>query len=159
MKRVLAAAVAAVLISAVGFAKESNEQQIRARTDAFAEAWNKHDTAAMTAFWSFDGDLINPSGRRAKGMTEIQKLFTEEHSAAMKQSTYKTNSMSIRFIEPDLALVDSDVELSGVAAPDGTTATIKPHVVTLWRKSGGQWWVVSARAYNYLPPPAPPAPK
>jgi uncharacterized protein (TIGR02246 family) len=158
MKRVLAAAVAAVLISAVGFAKESNEQQIRARIDAFADAWNKHDTVAMTAFWSFNGDLLNPVGRRAKGMTEIQKLFQEEHSAVMKQSTYKTNSTSIRFIEPELAFADSDAEISGVASPDGTTATIKPHVVTLWRNSGGQWWIVAARAYNYTPPPPPPAP-
>jgi uncharacterized protein (TIGR02246 family) len=159
MKRVLAAAAAAVLISALGFAKESNEQQIRARVDAFSEAWNKHDTVAMTAFWSFDGDLINPAGRMAKGMTQIQKLFQDEHSTVMKQSTYKTNSMPIRFIQPDLALADADTEISGVANPDGTTATIKVHVVTLWRKSGAQWWVVAARAYNYLPPPPPPAPK
>jgi len=158
MKRVLVAAVAAVLISAVGFANESDEQQIRARADAFAEAWNKHDPLAMTAFWSFDGDLINPSGRRARGMTEIQKLFTDEHAAAMKQSTYKINSMSVRFLQPDLALNDADVEVSGVAAPDGTTTTIKPHVFTVWRKSGGQWWVAAARAYSYLPPPPPPAP-
>ncbi len=158
MKRVLAAAVAAVLISAVGYAKESNENQIRARAEAFADAWNKHDTVAMTAFWSFDGDLINPAGRKAKGMTEIQKLFSDEHAAALKQSTYKINSMSIRFIAPDLAVGDSDAEISGVASPDGTMATVKLHVVTLWRKSGGQWWVVSARAYNYTPPPAP-APK
>jgi len=159
MKRVLAAAVAAVLICAVGFAKESSEEQIRARAAAFADAWDKHDTVAMTALWSFDGDLINPFGRTAKGMTQIQKLFQDEHAAAMKQSTYKTNSMSIRFIDPDLALVDSDVEVSGVANPDGSTLTIKPHVTTLWRKSGGQWWVVAARAFNFTPPPPPPAPK
>jgi uncharacterized protein (TIGR02246 family) len=159
MKRVLVAAVAAVLISAVGFAKESNEDQIRARVSAFADAWNKHDTVAMTALWSFDGDLINPSGRTAKGMTQIQKLFQDEHSTVMKQSTYTTTSTSIRFIEPALALVDAESEVSGVATPDGTTVTIKPHVVTLWRKTGGQWWIVAARAYSYLPPPPPPAPK
>ena len=159
MKRVLAAAAAAVLISAVGFAKESNEEQIRARASAFADAWNKHDTVAMAAFWSFDGDLMNPLGRKANGMTQIQKLFQDEHSAAMKQSTYKTNSMSIRFIQPDIALGDADVEISGVANPDGSTATIKPHVTTLWRKSGGQWWIVSARAFSFTPPPPPPAPK
>lgn len=159
MKRVLAAAVAAVLISAIGFAKESDEQKIRARTEEFADAWNKHDPAAMTALWSVDGDLINPFGRRAKSMTEIQKLFQDEHGAAMKQSTYKIVSQSVRFIEPNLALVDQDAEITGVANPDGTTATIKPHVAALMRKSGGQWWITSVRAYSYLPPPAPPAAK
>src|SRR5690349_12139234 len=59
MKRVLAAAVAAVLISAVGYA-QSDEEKIRARAQAFADAWNKHDTMGMAYLWSASGDLINP---------------------------------------------------------------------------------------------------
>jgi uncharacterized protein (TIGR02246 family) len=113
----------------------------------------------MAYFWSVDGDLINPSGRKASGLTQIQRLFADEHGGPMKQSTYKIVSQSVRFIEPALALVDQDAEISGVANPDGTTGTIKPHVVILMRKSGGQWWIAAARPYNYLPPPAPPAPK
>ena len=159
MKRVLVAAVAAVLISAAGFAQKTDDQMIRDRVAEFEDAWNKHDPAAMTAIWSFDGDLINPSGRRAKGMTEIQKLFTDEHAGLMKASTYKVTDTKIRFVGPDLAFLDTDVEVAGIANPDGTTATLKPHVFSVMRKSGGQWWIASARAYNYLPPPPPPAPK
>ena len=159
MKRVLVAAVAAVLISAAGFAQKTDDQMIRDRITEFEDAWNKHDPAAMTALWSFDGDLINPSGRRAKGMTEIQKLFTDEQTTVMKGTTYKTTDTKIRWVGPDLAFLDLDVEITGVAAPDGTTATIKPHVFSVMRKSGGQWWTSSARAYAYLPPPPPPVPK
>jgi len=161
MKRVLAAAVAAVLISTVGFAADTPEQQIRNRIDEFAAAWNKHDPTAMAYFWSVDGDLINPSGRKASGLTEIQRLFADEHgqNGPMKQSTYKSVSVKIRFLEPTLALLDQDIEISGITAPDGSTVTQKSHVAALLRKSGGQWWINSVRAYNYLPPPPPPAPK
>src|SRR5438552_14053874 len=32
---------------------------IKARGDAFAAAWNKHDPKAMAALWAADGDLID----------------------------------------------------------------------------------------------------
>jgi uncharacterized protein (TIGR02246 family) len=137
----------------------SNEAQIRQLADDFAAAWNKHDPTAMAYFWSADGDLINPVGRKAKGLTEIQRLFQDEHNGPMKNSTYAIPNVSIRFLDSTLALVDNDSEISGITNPDGSTSTLKAHVFNVLRKSGGKWWIVSARAYNYLPPPQPPAPK
>ncbi len=158
MRRAFMATVLFVFVSGICVAAPSNEDQIRKRIDDFAATWNKHDATALAYFWSVDGDLINPFARKAKGLTEIQKLFQTEHSTAMKQSTFKVNSVSIRFIEPTLALVDADAEISDVANPDGTTATIKPHLTNLMRKSGGQWWIVAARAFIFQLPPPPPAP-
>src|SRR5437667_11752067 len=121
MKRVLATALAAVLISTVGFSADTPEQQIRNRIDEFAAAWNKHDPTAMAYFWSVDGDLINPSGRKASGLTEIQRLFQDEQNGVMKNSTYTVTSASIRMFDPTLAIVDSDAEIAGVTSPDGST--------------------------------------
>ncbi len=160
MVRALVASFAAILISIVAVAKESNEQQIRNRADEFAAAWNKHDPQAMAAVWSAEGDLINPFGRKARGIADIVKLFQEEHTTAMKSSTFTVTSMSVRYIEPTLALADWDAEISGIMNPDGTPGpTTKPHVTSLLRKSGGKWWVLAARAMNFTPPPPPPAPK
>ncbi len=159
MYRVLVASLAAILISAVAVAKESNEQQIRDRAEEFAAAWNKHDPFAMAMVWSAEGDLINPFGRKARGIADIVKLLQDEHNTVMKQSSFKVTNVSVRFIEPTLAIVDEDVEISGITNPDGTPApTLKPHVTTLMRKGGGKWWVLTARAWNYTPPPPPPPP-
>lgn len=160
MVRLLVASLTAVLLSAATPAPPavSNDTQIRQLADDFAAAWNKHDPTTLAYFWSADGDLINPSGRKAKGLTEIQRLFQDEQTNVMKGSSYTTTAMSIRMLEPALALVDSDAEVAGVALPDGSTITMKPHVVLLLRKTNGKWWIVSARAYTYPPPPAP-APK
>jgi uncharacterized protein (TIGR02246 family) len=160
MVRLLGGSLMAVLLCAATPAPPavSNDAQIRQVADDFAAAWNKHDPTAMAYFWSAEGDLINPSGRKAKGLTEIQRLFQGEHNGPMKNSTYATTAMSIRYLDSTLALMDNDAEISGIAAPDGSTSSLKAHVFNVLRKSGGKWWVVSARAYVYLPPPPPPPP-
>ena len=159
MKRVLAAIFVGLLISSVAFAQKSDEEMILARAQEFADAWNKHDATAMAYLWSADGDLINPMGRRASGLTEIQRLFADEQSKAMKGTTFTITGMKLRFLNPQMAIVDQDAEVTGVAAPDGSTMSIKPHVVALMSKSGGQWWLTSVRAYVYQPPPPPPPAK
>ncbi|HEX9502575.1 MAG TPA: nuclear transport factor 2 family protein [Thermoanaerobaculia bacterium] len=136
----------------------SNDTQIRQLADDFAATWNKHDPTNMAYFWSADGDLINPSGRKAKGLTEIQRLFQDEHKGPLKDSTFTVTGLSIRYLDSTLALMDEDAEISGVTNPDGSTVTLKPHVFNVLRKSGGKWWIVSTRAYSYLPPPPPPPP-
>ena len=159
MARVMMASVAAILISAVAVAKESNDQQIRNRVAEFEAAWNKHDPQAMAAVWSAEGDLINPFGRKARGIAEIVKLFQEEQTGVMKSSTFSVTAVSVRYVEPTLALVDADAEISGIASPDGSPApTLKPHITNLMRKSGGKWWILAARAMNYMSPPPPPSP-
>ena len=158
MRRALVAAIFFALLSGICVAAPSDEDQIRKRIDEFAAAWDKHDPTTLAYFWSADGDLINPIGRKAKGLTEIQRLFQDEQTTIFKQSAFKPGTPSIRWIEPTLAVVDFDVEIPGVLNPDGSTATWKDHVVSLMRKSGGQWWIVSARAYSFVTPP-PPAPK
>jgi uncharacterized protein (TIGR02246 family) len=162
MKRVLAATAIALLISSFGFAAEapkSDEELIRARAQEFADAWNKHDPTAMAYVWSVDGDVVNPSGRRASGLTEIQRMFADEQSKAMKNTTFTVTGLKVRFLNPQTAIVDEDLEVAGIANPDGTTATMKPHVTSVMTKSGGQWWIASARAFAYLPPPPPPPAK
>jgi len=67
--------------------------------------------------------------------------------------------MKMRFVNPQMAVVDQDVEVTGIAAPDGSTTSMKPHIVALVSKSGGQWWLTSVRAYTYVPPPPPPPAK
>jgi len=159
MRRVLAAIFVGLFISSFAFAQKSDEQMILDRAQEFADAWNKHDATALAYLWSADGDLINPMGRRASGLTEIQRLFADEQSKAMKNTTFTITGMKVRFVNPQMAVIDQDAEVTGIAAPDGTTMSLKPHVVALVSKSGGQWWLTSVRAYTFLPPPPPPPAK
>jgi uncharacterized protein (TIGR02246 family) len=138
------------------FANPAVEAEIKARNDEFVNAWNRHDAKALASLWAPDGDLINPFGQMAKGPAEVEKLFTNEHtgSGALKKSTYKTTKMSVRPLSSDMALVDYEVEITGMASPDGKAqSALKPHVTSLMKKANGKWWIVSARAFELLPAP------
>jgi len=148
-RRILLAALATVFMFVSPATKESNEREIRKAADDFAAAWNRHDAKALSELFAPDGDLMNPRGRTAKGRAEIEGLYRDEHSNIMRTAVLKnTGAPSIRFVEPEIAFVDQDVEVSGVLNPDGSAApTQKVHAARLMRKSGGKWWIVVSRAF------------
>jgi uncharacterized protein (TIGR02246 family) len=161
MKRLVAAAAVCALVG-IGAARgedSAREKQVRAAGDAFAAAWNKDDAKVMAAGWAPDGDLINPFGRWAKGRSEIEKLFTDEHTTFMKGTTYTISNYMVRFPSPAIAVADWDGEITGMRGPDGKAMpAFKHHVVDVYAKKGNHWWIVAARALAYLPTPgAPPA--
>jgi uncharacterized protein (TIGR02246 family) len=150
MKKTLLTVLTFALIAVPMFAKESSEAAIRATDQAFAAAWNHHDVKAMAATWSQDGDLVNPFGRAAKGRANIETLIGDEHAKAFKQSTYTPGPLSIRFIEPTIAVAESDTEISGIVNPDGTSApAMNVHILRVVQKKDGKWLTVTARPVIY----------
>jgi uncharacterized protein (TIGR02246 family) len=162
MRRLLIAVGVFALVG-IGAARgedPAKEKEVRAVSDEFAAAWNKDDSKAMAAVWAPDGDLINPFGRWAKGRAEVEKLFTDEHTALMKGTTYSISNYTARFPSPAVAVVDWDGEIAGMHAPDGSAMpAFKHHVVGVYAKKGNKWWLLAARAMAYLPPPAAPPAK
>jgi uncharacterized protein (TIGR02246 family) len=156
---IVAAAVCALVGLGAALGEDAaREKEVRAVTDAFVAAWNKDDSRAMAAEWAPDGDLINPFGRWAKGRAEVEKLFADEHSTAMKGSTYALSNYQVRFPSPAIACADWDGEITGMHNPDGSAMSpFKHHVNVLYAKKAGHWWAVAGRAAAFLPPPAAPS--
>jgi len=157
MKRILVSLMTLAICSAVG-ASPTVESEIRAQGEEFAAAWNKHDVKALAGIWAPDGDLINPQGRIAKDRNEIETLFKDEHTTVFAKSTYKNEHLTVHVVTPDVAVGDWDVEITGALGPDGKAGpAIKAHVTGVFKKAGGKWWLISGRAFSYLP--MPPMPK
>ena len=156
-RRLLLPVLLVLLIVLPARAHQQSEEDaaIRKRHDEWCEAWNKHDPKAMAAFWTADGDVINPFGRHAKGTAEIEKLFTEEQSGPMAGTTYSGTIESIRYIG-EVAIVDVAGEIAGMKGPDGAAAAVpfKHHVTWIARKVDGKWMAEGARAFAYMPGPA-----
>ena len=158
MHRALGICVLSVLVCAAAFASPAAVDQVKARGDQFAAAWNKHDAKAMAAMFAPDGDLLNPVGRYASGRAEVEKLFHDEHSTFMKHSTYKNVRSSVHLLDADAAVGDWDIEISGMTDPNGKAMPVeKTHVTCVMKNAGGNWWIVSARAFDLMTPP--PMPK
>ena len=156
------AAVAVCALVGIGAARAEDSakaKEVRAVTDAWMAAWNRHDPKIMAAAWSPEGDLINPFGRWASGRAEIEKLFTEEHASFMKGTTYSITNYKARFPTPAIGVADFDGEVTGMRAADGKAMpAFKHHVFVVYAKKGNHWWMTSARAWVPLPTPgAPPA--
>jgi uncharacterized protein (TIGR02246 family) len=126
---------------------------VKERVAAFVAAWNQHDAKAMAACWAEDGDLINPFGRVAEGREEVEKLFTDEHGAVMKQSTNEMKVESARTVG-DVALADVDCRITGMHDAEGKELPeMKLHVYLVMKEKDGKWIIEAARPYAYREQP------
>jgi uncharacterized protein (TIGR02246 family) len=149
--RLLLGVLLALFVVSPALAQQSDDDAaIQKRHDEWVAAWNKHDPKAMAAFWVADGDLINPFGRHARGTAEIEKLFTEEQSGPMADTTYSGTIEGIRHVG-DVAIVDVAGEITGMKGPDGAAMPpFKHHVTWIARKVDGKWMAEGARAFAYV---------
>lgn len=133
--------------------RQPEKQQIQARIDEFTSAWNRHDAEEMAAVFAEDGDLINPSGRQAKGREEVRRLLADEHAALMKQSRHEMKVTGVRMVS-EVALVDLDSTVTGMLNPEtgGQLPTMKLHVFAVMSQQDGKWMILAARPYSYMPP-------
>lgn len=144
-------------VSIPAFAEEGGHPQatkaIKALVSDFTTAWNKHDTKAMAALWTRDGDLINPWGRVAKGRKEVEKLFQDEHSSFLKGTTYTASISAIRFLGDDVGIVDWQGSITGMHDSKGSQKPPLDNRVTMVvvRREAG--WKIDAARPIVSPPP------
>jgi uncharacterized protein (TIGR02246 family) len=147
-------AVLALSALGAGSALAQDEAAIRKASADFVAAWNRHDAKAMAALFAEDGDIINPSGRAARGRAEVEKLFTEEHAAVMKGSTYVLTKGDVRLLGPTTAVSDWESEITGMSGPQGEALPpFKHHVTIVYVKKGALWMAAVGRPYAFLPSP------
>ncbi|MBC8646282.1 MAG: SgcJ/EcaC family oxidoreductase [Thermoanaerobaculia bacterium] len=152
------ALVLCTLIVPAALAADGDEAAIRKVHADFTAAWNRHDPAALAAIWSDNGDLVNPEGRWAKGKAEVQKNFAGEQGGIFKSSTFTNIVTGVRFLAPNIAVVDASFEIQNATPPNAPPMTQKGLYKAVMVKEGGTWRTASAMAMAPVaPPPAAPA--
>ena len=115
--------------------------------EAFIAAFDKGDAKALAAFWTTDGDYVDQTGHHLKGREAIEarlkQLFEES-----KDLKLRIDSMSMRFVTPDLAIEDGITE---VLPPDGAPPSRARYTNVLVKKDG-KWLLSSVREAPYAPP-------
>ena len=146
--------------TAAPVAAKDNEAQIKAIVDSEADAWNRGDAEAFGTHYAEDGSFTNVIGQQLYG----RKAFIAQH-ATIFSTIYKGSHNSlvigkVKFIRPDVAVVDIDGTLAGArrlppglkAQDDGTLHVKLQEVMT---KENGNWWI--AAFHNVAVYPLPPA--
>ena len=122
------------------------EAAIRALVADQAAAWNAGDVARYAKNVSPDVSFTNLFGMVMYGAP----VFIERHSQILstfyKGTTKKHTVRKVRFVTPDVALVDIDNEVHGVKAmPAGITlppdGIIKTQLMEVFVRRNGQWWL------------------
>ena len=147
-------AFGAVLASAQGGSSE-DEQAIRKLHQSFAEAWTNHDAQAMAIFWAEDGDFIGPDGQFMSGRARIENYLAEAHTGDFATAKLGITVKGIRFLKPDVAVVNAEAEISGGRDwYDKAMASQKAIATSVVVKKDGKWLTAAYRLF--VPPPPPP---
>ena len=113
---------------------------------ALADAWARGDASAYASRFADEGTFTNFLGMFFCG----PEAFRERHDAVFK-TVFKGSRLTLRiatlrFIRPDVAIVDADAELRNLMAlPTGLTAmpdgTVRTKLLMVLVREHGDWWI------------------
>jgi uncharacterized protein (TIGR02246 family) len=106
------------------------------------DAFNHHDAHATAMSYSEDADLTNMREVNYHGRKEIEQLFQTIFATRLKNAHRTAVIKRIRFLNPTLAAVDCDWEMTGVTADDGSVVTPrKGYLVLTMTQQNGRWLI------------------
>ncbi len=122
------------------------ETAIRGIVAEQADAWNAGDGARYASRLAPDSSFTNIFGMVMYGAPAFVKRHQEILATFYKGTTKKHVVRKIRFVTPDVALVDIDNEVRGVKAmpagiPVPSDGIIKTQLMEVFVRRNGQWWI------------------
>lgn len=138
--------VAAWVPGAASAQDAAAEKAIRQIVTDQAAAWTAGDGARYSSRLSADASFTNLFGMVMYGKPAFEARHQEILATFYKGTTKAHTIRKIRFITPDVAIVDIDNEVHGVKAmppgivvpPDGV---IKTQLMEVFVRRAGEWWV------------------
>ena len=140
-------ALSAVSVAAPAGAQDpASEAAIRAIVADQVAAWNAGDGARYARHVSADVSFTNLFGMVMYGA----RAFTDRHAQILatfyKGTTKRHEVRRIRFVTPDVAIVDIDNEVRGVTSmPDGIAVpadgVIRTRLMEVFGRRDGRWWI------------------
>ena len=121
-----------------------DEQAIRNVILQMTEGFNKHDSKGATQMYTSDADFVNVRGDKYTGAVEIQQKLAAIFSTRAKQATLKTLNVTVRFVNPELAISHVTNELSGLVDSAGLKLpSHKELSIRVFIKENGIWRVTA----------------
>ena len=147
-----------VIIGARGPASASgarDEASVRALGDNFAKAFVQKDAEQRASLFAENGTFVTPVGDFLQGRAAMVKDFGPEAQQAVNGSTQAAfSNYRVRFIKPDIAVVDAVLTVHNVNGPDGTVIPVIPiNFFYVAARHGDQWLIEDGRAH-FAPAPS-----
>ena len=153
----LALITCALFIGATGSASAGGAQDeaaVRALGDNFAKAFVEKNAELRASLFAEDGTFVTPVGDFLQGRAKMVKDFGSEAQAVNGSTQAAFSNYRVRFIKPDVAVVDAVLTLHSVNAPDGTVIPVIPvNFFYVAARHGDRWLIEDGRAH-FAPAPA-----
>jgi uncharacterized protein (TIGR02246 family) len=131
----------------------ADAQAIRGIEAQWESAWNHHDVAAMVRLGVPDADWVNLAGQWFQGDDAFANSLESLHSGKVKNSTWRTEQIRVRFLSPTIAVVHVYFSTSGERNPDSSPRPPRRGIFTrVEEKRGGRWLIVASQATSITPP-------
>lgn len=129
----------------------SEDLAVRSTVDSIAPAWNTQNLDGLMALWTSKGDLVIPKGDRAKNRDEVRELFKRFQQSRYKDSVIEQSSSSIRFVTPDVALVDFTATVAGPRAENSRYSNPQQfHVFLVMVRENEKDWKIAAARFSEI---------
>jgi uncharacterized protein (TIGR02246 family) len=144
--RIVAIALAATIAAAPQ--PSSDEIAIRNIIQEEITAWNAGDAAAYSRHFAAEGTFTNVRGQFFTG----RQAFMDRHDFVFKGqfhgSTLKQDIVSLKFVRPDVAVVEVLTSVTGIQKLSPGTGTddkgrLRTRLLQVIVKDGGEWKIVA----------------
>jgi len=147
-----------LVIGVTGTASASQAQDeaaVRALGDNFAKAFVQKNAEQRASLFAQNGTFVTPVGDFLQGHAAMVKDFGPEAEQAVTPTTQAAlSNYRIRFINPNVAVVDALLTVHNVKAPDGKIIPEIPiNFFYVAARHGNQWLIEDGRAH-FAPVPA-----
>jgi len=150
----LACMLVMAAISSASAGQAQDEAAVRALGDNFAKAFVQKNPEQRASLFADNGTFVTPVGDFLQGRVTMVKDFGSEAQAVNGTTQAAFSNWRVRFIKPDVAVVDALLTLHNINGPDGTVIPVIP--VTFFYvaiRHGNQWLIEDGRAH-FAPAPA-----
>jgi len=132
-----------------------DEAPVRALGDTFAKAFVQKNAELRASLFAEDGTFVTPQGDFLQGRTAMVKEFGPEAQQAVNGTTQAAfSNYRVRFVKPDVAVVDALLTVRSVNGPDGTIIPVIP--ITFFYvavRHADRWLIEDGRAHFAPAPP------
>ena len=160
MKRLGFACLACTLgIGATGSAsagQAQDEAAVRALGDTFAKAFVQKNAELRASIFAEDGTFVTPRGDFLQGRVAMVKDFGPEAQQAVNGTTQAAfSNYRVRFIKPDVAVVDALLTVHNANGPDGTIIPAIPVIFFYVAvRHADRWLIQDGRTHFAAAPPS-----
>jgi uncharacterized protein (TIGR02246 family) len=109
-----------LMASTAAFAQNASEQkEIRAVVAGYAEAWNRHDIAALADILTDDTDWINIVGMHWRGKAAVLKGHDAYQGTFFRNTALDFTDVDVRPITQDAVVAVVTIKVGDFTPPDG----------------------------------------